>query len=353
MDTKTSAQPSSTVDELNRELRDAGPKLVGNDELLRGVLAGCGDCIKILDLEGRLQFMSEGGKRVMEVEDFSVLKGCPWPDFWADQGNEHAHAAVQTARTGGTYRFRGAADTARGTAKYWDVQVSPIAGTDGKPAQLLSISRDITVEWQAEIKRKEMDKYQAVLIEELQHRIKNTLAMVDAIANQTMRGNSVDKAREAFSARIIALSRAHEILTETSWDKAPVADVIEGALAVHRTGRDRIRCSGPHFALEAKQALALVLAVHELATNAAKYGSLSNDTGVVDVTWSADTGTNAFVFTWRESGGPLVVAPTRRGFGSRLIEGLLATDFDAEVRIAFDPGGVVCRLEAPLTNRQT
>src|SRR6476661_9412899 len=132
----------STVDTLNSELRAAGDDLADNSEVLRGVLSGCGDCIKVLDLEGRLQFMSEGGKRVMEVEDFGALKGCPWPTFWVGEGNVHASAAVAAANAGKTYRFRAPANTAKGTPRHWDVQVSPIAGADGKPTHLLSISRD-------------------------------------------------------------------------------------------------------------------------------------------------------------------------------------------------------------------
>src|SRR5580692_6075886 len=135
-------RPVSTVETLKEELRGAGAGLADNDDVLRGVLAGCGDCIKILDLDGQLQFMSEGGKRVMEVEDFGKLKGCPWPDFWAGAGNADARAAVETAKAGGTARFKGPANTAKGTPRYWDVQVSPIFGHDGKPSHILSISRD-------------------------------------------------------------------------------------------------------------------------------------------------------------------------------------------------------------------
>jgi hypothetical protein len=110
------------VDAMNRELSGAGEGLAGNDDVLRGVLDGCGDCIKILDLNGRLQFMSEGGKRVMEVDDFSKLKGCPWPDFWEGAGNTDAKSAVETAKAGGVGRFKGSANTAKGTPRYWDVQ---------------------------------------------------------------------------------------------------------------------------------------------------------------------------------------------------------------------------------------
>ena len=115
MPMKDIAAKPSTVDSLNNELVAAGNDLAGNDDLLRSVLDGSGDCIKILGLDGRLQFMSEGGKRVMEVEDFSQLKGCPWPDFWADKGNAAAKEAVETARQGGVAHFRGAANTAKGT----------------------------------------------------------------------------------------------------------------------------------------------------------------------------------------------------------------------------------------------
>ena len=118
----------SPVEAMNRELSAASPDLVGNGDLLRSVLSGCGDCIKVLDLDGRLQFMSDGGKRVMEVEDFSALKGCPWPEFWVGDGNVQAISAVEAAKAGKTARFRGAANTAKGNPRYWDVQVSPIFG---------------------------------------------------------------------------------------------------------------------------------------------------------------------------------------------------------------------------------
>jgi two-component sensor histidine kinase len=342
---------TSTVLSMNGELNAAGHGLAGNDDVLRGVLAGCGDCIKILDLDGRLQFMSEGGKRVMEVEDFGALKGCPWPDFWEGAGNIDAKSAVAKARAGGTGRFKGAANTAKGTPRYWDVQVSPILGRDGKPSHLLSISRDITEEWRANSELKEAVERQALLSGELQHRIKNTLAMVGAIANQTMRGESVAAAREAFAARLMTLSLAHDILTQTSWTDAPIKEVVNGALAPHRSGHGRIGASGPDLVLQPKQALALSVALHELATNATKYGALSAN-GKVEIVWANETidGEPSFRFTWTESGGPPVTepAPGRKGFGSRLIEQMLGNDFSGKVRTAFHADGIVCELIAPL-----
>ena len=341
--------PGSNIASLNRELMAAGDGLAGNEDVLRSVLAGCGDCIKILDLDGRLQFMSEGGKRVMEVADFSQLKGCPWPDFWAGAGTADARRAVETAKAGGTARFKGAANTAKGNPRYWDVQVSPIFGNDISQSTRFSISRDIT-EGVAVSELNDSLERQALLTRELEHRIKNTLAMVGAIANQTMRGDNVGTAREAFAARLMILSHAHDILTQTSWTSAPIKEVVEGALAPHRTGQTCIRASGPNFELQPKQALALAVAVHELATNAVKYGALSSH-GNVDIVWSNAPieSRSGFRFVWTESGGPPVTEPMQdqKGFGSRLIERVLANDFGGKVKTHYRPDGVVCELIAP------
>jgi two-component sensor histidine kinase len=327
------------------------PDLAGNDELLHGVLTGCGDCINILDLAGRLQFMSEGGKRIMEIDDFDKLKGRPWPEFWEDASYIDAVKAVETAKAGGRARFTGRANTAKGTPRYWDVQVSPIPGSDGKPSHLLSISRDITDEWRAVSELRETVQRQALLAAELQHRIKNTLAMVGAIANQTMCGDNVDAAREAFASRLMTLSHAQDILTRTSWSDAPIRDIVNGALAPHRSGRRSIRASGPDLVLQPRQALALAVAIHELATNATKYGALSAR-GRVDVTWSvAELKTVPHLrFTWTESGGPPVTepAPNQRGFGSRLIEQMLGSTFAGKVTTRYRTSGVECELIAPL-----
>src|ERR1044072_2091427 len=264
---------------MNLELAAASHDLVGSEELVRCVLAGSGDCIKILDLDGRLQFMSEGGKRVMEVDGLSALKGCAWPDFWEGAGNADAKAAVAAALRGETGRFTGAANTAKGTPRHWDVQVSPIFGADGKPTHLLSISKDITVEHRAAERQK-------FLTEELQHRIKNALTTVLAIANHSFRGAAHEEARAAFTLRILAMDKANDLLRETCWQQAPVRLTIENALKPHRTGEGRFSVDGPDTEMKPHQALAMALAVNELATNATKYGSLSASGGKGDVRWS-------------------------------------------------------------------
>ena len=120
-------------------------------EFLRRVLASSNDCIKVLDLDTNLIFMNEGGQRIMEVSDFNAIQGCPWLDFWRGQGNNDAMGAVQVARAGGTGRFEGPANTVAGTPKWWDVQVTPILGSNGEPEKLLCVSRDISGQKQAEL----------------------------------------------------------------------------------------------------------------------------------------------------------------------------------------------------------
>ena len=220
----------------------------------------------------------------------------------------------------------------------------------GQAVRMIGAMLDIT-------ERKRAEEHQRLLTGELQHRVKNTLAMVQAIANQTFRNAAdMDAARDAFSARLILLGRAHDILTRASWTEAPIADVVDGALAVHQGGAGtRIRVSGPGVLLAAKPALALALALHELATNAAKYGALSTAEGGVDLRWHVvhEAAEPRFCLTWSETGGPPILAPpVRRGFGSRLIERSFSVEVGCEVRLTFAPTGLICRLEAPLAAMQ-
>lgn len=136
-------------------------------DLIESILSSSSDCIKVLDLDGNLLFMSEGGQRVMEIEDVGRFIGCPWPDFWQDEGNLAALSAVADAKVGRNVSFQGMATTGKGRERWWDVAVSPIRAEDGKIIQILSISRDIT-------NLKEVQAQQRLLMEELAHRVKNS-----------------------------------------------------------------------------------------------------------------------------------------------------------------------------------
>jgi PAS domain S-box-containing protein len=609
--------------------RQAAEQQRADAEFMRSVLAASADCIKVLDLEGRLTFMNEGGQQVMEISDFNHVKGCPWPDFWQGQGHIDALGALETARAGGVGHFQGPADTFAGSPKWWDVQVTAIPGADGKPERILSVSRDITAQktaegdlarsearwrglfegmqegfflgelirdadgravdyrfleinpafarqsglppdsigrtirsfvpdidqwlidayagvvetgepilfeiavpglkrifearankereerfsclflditarrradtrragmaelgdrlrdlsdkpaiaraaaevmgrtlglshagygqvdpeketilvtedwaaaglpsvarlhrfrnygsyiedlkagrdvvipdvtddartaadaaaleaidvravlnlpvmergrfvglffalyatphdWQEEeiafvrnvadrtraaIARVEAEEQQRILNLELSHRLKNTLALVQSIASQTLRNvEDVNDAREALAARLIALGKSHDILLSGRTDSAPITAVIEGSLSLHQDHRGRFQVSGPELRIGPSAALSLGLMLHELATNAAKYGALSRADGSVAVSWSVGGADQHALFelVWSEHGGPPVTPPRRTGFGSRLIGRGFA---GGSVDLRYLPEGVICKMTTPV-----
>lgn len=209
--------------------------------------------------------------------------------------------------------------------------------------RLIGTVRDITPKKEAELR-------QQILNAELQHRMKNSLAMVNAIAAQTLRGDDIVDRRSTFLSRLEALSHAQDILTSESWQGAPIQSVIESALTPHLSGGERFVLDGVNLDLSAKQGLSMALAIHELATNATKYGALTVSTGRVHIKWSIEHSEGRdpeFHFRWTESGGPAVIEPTRTGFGSRLITRVLAADFDGVVTTDYRSEGLICDLRAP------
>ncbi|HET8728379.1 MAG TPA: PAS domain S-box protein [Alphaproteobacteria bacterium] len=199
--------------------------------------------------------------------------------------------------------------------------------------------------------RKQAEERQKLLVNELNHRVKNTLATVQSIAAQSFRGEVDGRAYKWFESRLIALSTAHDVLTRRNWEGASFREIVAQAVAP-LSGRcaSRFDIDGPDLRLTPKTALSLAMALHELCTNAAKHGALSNASGRVTVRWRVerDSAGDRLCLRWAETGGPPVEAPRRKGFGSRLIERGLAYDLKAEVRLAYHPGGVACEIDAPL-----
>ncbi|WP_237064892.1 sensor histidine kinase [Loktanella sp. M215] len=191
-----------------------------------------------------------------------------------------------------------------------------------------------------------------LMLAEMNHRVKNTLAMVHAMVSQTLRqADSLDDARTSIQSRISMMSQAHDRLIQTTWTETFIADAVEAALIQHQTSEGRFRIDGPSLPIGSKQALALTMALHELATNATKYGALSVEEGRVRITWQIDHGSPdpVFRFVWQESGGPQVAKPTRRGFGSRMIEQALAGYFLGTAELVYDPDGLLFNMTSPLT----
>jgi PAS domain S-box-containing protein len=192
-----------------------------------------------------------------------------------------------------------------------------------------------------------------LMVNELNHRVKNTLATIQAIAAMTLRGEEdAETVRNNLTARILALSKAHDVLTDTQWSGAELSEIAALAAIPYGATKDggRISTQGPPVQLPPKTAIAVALAFHELATNAAKYGALSAETGRVSLAWSLAYGRGSTLLriVWRETGGPPVTPPKRTGFGTRLIKRGLAADLNGSVQIEYPPEGVVCVITAQL-----
>ena len=198
----------------------------------------------------------------------------------------------------------------------------------------------------AEAERKRIERHQQLLVGELNHRVKNTLAIVQSLAHQSFHSSTpAPDAIGRFEGRLEALAAAHNLLTRKNWDTATIADVATAALAPF-VPESRRTIEGPDVSVQPQTAVGLALALHELATNAAKYGALSRDTGRIVVSWTVTNG--ELRLEWREEGSPPVSAPEHRGFGSRMIERTLAAEFGGKVQLDFRPEGVVCTVVAPL-----
>jgi PAS domain S-box-containing protein len=193
-----------------------------------------------------------------------------------------------------------------------------------------------------------------LLLDELNHRTQNTLATVQSIAVQTLRGAADEAVVEVFEGRILALSRAHSLLGRDSWEAVSLRDVMGQMLqpfGLDDPRVDRFSVEGEDVRLAPKAALTLAMVLHELATNAAKYGALSTaDAGTIEIAWELDPAPlgRRMRFRWQENGGPPVQPNGRKGFGSRLIEGALAHELNGEVRLSFGVAGVVCQIEMPV-----
>jgi two-component sensor histidine kinase len=190
---------------------------------------------------------------------------------------------------------------------------------------------------------------QKLMVNELNHRVKNTLATVQSMASQTFRNaGNFDEARNKFDGRLVALGRAHEVLSDQRWLSADLHEIVDSVfLPLGLKGSARIAITGPAIALAPRTALMISMVLHELATNAVKYGSLSNSDGRITIGWMLRTeGKNELVdLSWRESGGPKVSEPIAKGFGSRLIEQSIVAQLDGKVALAFAPEGLTCEIE--------
>jgi PAS domain S-box-containing protein len=220
---------------------------------------------------------------------------------------------------------------------YWEINSGLAYDREGNPIGLYVLGRDIT-------ERKRAEEQQSLMVNELNHRVKNTLAVVQSIAHQTLKGEHA-AAREALQGRLSALSAAHDVLTRESWASASIREIVANALAPF-CDASRCKIDGPDLRMNPRTCVSLALAVHELATNAVKYGALANTEGMIVVRWSTES--DRLSFEWREHDGPPVAPPSRRGFGSRMIERALGGELGGRAEMQFNQAGLIFTLDAPL-----
>ncbi len=312
---------------------------------LASIIASSNDAILGIDLAMNITSWNGGAERLYgykagEVLGQSVLMLVP------EDRTDEEPALLEQIRAGSpvdAYETK----RRRKDGRLVDVllSVSPIYDSAGRIVGASKIAHDISA-------KKEAERLQAVLIGELHHRVKNVFATVIAIARQTLaKATDTQDAVAAYEARLSAMAHAHDLLAEGDWQSADLTAVVEQAVAPYPP--ERFEVSGPSVLLPQKAVATLSLALHELGTNAAKYGALSVPTGRVSIIWTYDPKTAALSLRWQEKGGPTVAQPTRKGFGSRLVERLLAAELNGTSAIVYDAAGVVCEIKAVLLAHAT
>jgi PAS domain S-box-containing protein len=314
--------------------------------LYEALLQSTPDLIYVFDLQHRFIYANGAllGMWGMSAEQ-ALGKTClelgyePWHAAMHDAEIEQVIATGQPVR--GDVPFP---HTTLGVRIY-DYIFTPVFGPDGKVEAVAGSTRDVT-------ERKQHEQHMRLLVNELNHRVKNTLALVQSMTAQTLRGSQdAADAQERIEARLMALADAHDILTRQNWKGAAVSDIVRAAVAPYQQDDvQRFDFDGPGVVLDPRRALALAMALHELCTNAVKYGALSVADGRVGFHWICEPAKAGptLTLTWQERGGPPVQAPARRGFGSRLVERGLKHDLGGESHLFFEPAGVSCRIVMPL-----
>lgn len=265
----------------------------------------------------------------------SMVASLLTPESAAERETRLLQAIAQVSDYEADYEMR--------DGRWLEVRGKMLADGSGRAERLVGTIQDVTAHWVAFMALKKSEARQRILINELNHRVKNTLAKVLSIATLSARkSESLEGFSKGFRARLMSLSATHDLLTREVWEGTDIRNVLDAELAPF--DRDQYRLTGPALWLQAETVLNLGLIIHELATNAAKYGGLSQTGGCIDIRWTVDAG--LMLLSWRETGGPPVQEPTHRGFGSRLVEASTK-----EARFSYPPTGFEADLLLVLAER--
>jgi two-component system CheB/CheR fusion protein len=304
---------------------------------LASIVESSDDAIVSKDLSGIVTSWNPGAERLFgytaqEMVGKSITILIP-----ADRHDEEPALLERIRRGERIHHYEAVRMRKDGTLVDISLSVSPIKDDTGRIIGASKIARDITERKQAQIR-------QELLTREIHHRTKNLFAVVQSVVSRSFAGKrTVEQAKAAVISRLHSLAQTHVLLAEKEWHGADLAEVVRSELSPYA---GRVTIEGPSVVLSAQAAQNFALAVHELATNAAKYGALSNLAGRVRISWSVfkPNGHRQFSFRWEEHGGPPVTPPSRRGFGSAVLEQVMAEHFEAPPRIDFAAGGICYEL---------
>ncbi|WP_181700159.1 sensor histidine kinase [Chthonobacter albigriseus] len=297
------------------------------------------------DLDSGIVVWSEANSKLIGSEpggamNFDTLLACVHPE----DRSLYTEALAASAQTGTPLDCEFRVLHGDGSTR-WLMSRADIHGrAQGLRGRLVGINIDLTLQKQADLR-------QRVLIQELHHRVKNTLAIVQSIARQTLRDRAIDPgALESFEGRLANLAKTHDLLMREDLIGGTLHAIVAEAIAPYAGGSSaRFRVSGPVIQIAPRVAVPIAMALHELGTNASKYGALSRDSGSVAVSWEIlGESRDRLAITWVETGGPPVEKPTRQGFGSRLIERVLAHELGGATTLDYREDGLVCRIEVVL-----
>lgn len=318
-----------------------------SEAFVRSVVESSNDGIKVMDLDGRLGFLNEKSREHLEIDDLSTAIGQEWATFWPDECAEDVARAMDAARAGGVGRFSAFRPTVKGTPKWWDVVVTPIMGEDGKPLRMVSISRDVTESRRAEEARQ-------LVLRELDHRVKNLFAVATGMVSMTARGaSSVEEMSTALKGRLSALAKAHELIrsaitSDAGRGSTSMAKLVGEVMRPHRDGAEAVAIAlgGPDIMLSESAGTALALIIHELATNAVKYGALSAAGGRLEVSWRQAE--DKVAIEWTETlPGASIKPPTATGFGTKLARSSATGQLGGSIDYDWRPAGVRVLLTIP------